>query len=445
MVQRSFTRTLAAVAAGALALAACGDSSDESSDETVADAGDDNASATTAASGGGDADEEAGEAETLTVWTYYVTGGQIDALEAQNDLFAETHPNVTIEHVQLPFDQLASRLLAGVSTGDGPDIVFDNVVVDFPTLAASGALLDLTPYWDGYADADQFPDSAVWRNDEGIYNVMSYTNLLAMFYNADVLNELGIEPPSTIEELETAMAAVRDAGEVTPLAMSGVASPEGAWLFMPLLLSTGMNYCSLEEPAVEEALSTLGRWVDEEYLPREAATWDQADSWQAFAAGDVAFGLNGNWNLGEVDGLSFEVGTTQYPANGSGDSVVFPGGEGIGVGAFTDNADLAWEYIESAWMSADASLINFQASGQIPTRGDLADAPELTENELVAPFVEAASSTANWPGSENTAAMQNAMGQAVSSVISGSASPADAASRVVSDINSEIEAGGGSC
>lgn len=433
----------AALLASLLVVASCGgdddtgDTADTADTTDTADTADDGTTAEETEADGGET--------TLTVWTYYVTGGQIDALEAQNELFKQTHPNVTIEHVQLPFDQLAPRLLAGVSTGDGPDVVFDNVVVDFPALAASGALLDLSPYWEDYDDSGEFPDSAVWSTDDGIFNVMSYTNLLAMYYNADVLDELGIEPPTTIDELETAMATVQEEGGVTPLAMSGVASPEGAWLFMPLLLSTGVNYCDLDQGAVEDGLATLQRWVDEGYIPRETATWDQADSWQAFVSGDYAFGFNGNWNLGEVDGAGFSIGTAPYPAKEGGESVVFPGGEGIGIGAFSDQPDLAWEYIAEAWMSQDASLINFQKSGQIPTRGDLTDAPELNENELVQPFVEAATKTANWPASPNSAAMQNAMGQAVSAVISGSATPADAAERVVAEVAEEIEAGGGSC
>ena len=387
----------------------------------------------------------ASASETLTVWTYYVTGGQIDAMDLQNELFAESHPEVTIEHVQIPFDQLAPRLLAGVATGDGPDVVLDNVVVDFPALAASGALADLTPYWDEYADADLFPDSAVWSTPDGIYNVMSYTNLLAMFYNQEALDEYGITPPATIDELETAMATVAEAGDYTPLAMSGLANPEGAWMFMPLLLSQGIGYCNLDAAATEAAFGTLEGWADNGYIPTETATWNQADAWQAFASGDFAFGFNGNWNLGEVDGLDFTAGTVQYPSNGDEGSVVFPGGEGIGIGSFSDNPDLAWEYIETAWMSSDASLINFTTSGQIPTRSDLADAPEVQSDELVQPFVAAAGATANWPASPNTAAMQNAVGQAVSGVASGGLSAGDAASQMMSDVESEIDDGGGSC
>ena len=415
-------RAVGAVAAGMLVAAAC---------------------VGVASAGGAHPQGDGGE--TLTVWTYYTTGGQIDALDAQNELFAQTHPDVTIDHVQIPFDQLAPRLLAGAATGDGPDVVLDNVVVDFPTLAASGALLDLTPYWDAYPDAGQFPDSAVWSTPDGIYNVMSYTNLLAMFYNKDALDKYGITPPTTIDELTTAMATVAEAGDYTPLSMSGLSNPEGAWMFMPLLLSQGIGYCNLDADATEAAFTTLKDWADKKYVPTEAATWSQADAWQAFASGDFAFGWNGNWNLGEVDGLDFPVGTVQFPSNGSEGSVVFPGGEGIGIGSFSDNPDLAWDYIQTAWMSKDASLLNFTTSGQIPTRADLADAPEVQSDELVQPFVAAASSTANWPANPNTAAMQNSVGQAVSGVISGGLSASDAASQVMSDVPSEIADGGGAC
>lgn len=437
MTSTARTRSLGVLLVIAMLLAACG-GADESASTT--DPAPTDAAGTAEGSDGG----TDGDGATLTVWTYYVSGGQIDALDAQNELFAETHPDVEIEHVQIPFDQLAPRLLAGVSTQQGPDIVFDNVVVDFPALASSGGLLDLTPYWESYEDAEQFPESAVWTQDGLIYNVMSYTNLLALYYNADILDELGIDPPTTVAELEDAMADVSSGSDHTPLAMSGVASPEGAWMFMPLLLGEGVDYCSFESAPVEEAFSTIERWSEEDYIPTETATWNQADAWQAFASGSYAFGINGNWNLGDVDSLGFEVGTTMYPG-GSAGSVVFPGGEGIGIGSFSENPDLAWEYLQTAWLSADAGLINFGQSGQIPTRGDLADAPEVEANELVAPFVEAAGQTANWPGSPNTAAMQNLVGQSLSNVISGGASAADATAEATEAVTAEIEDGGGTC
>lgn len=384
--------------------------------------------------------------DKLVIWTYYVHGGQTDALDQQTaELWAAAHPDIAIEHVQIPFDQLASRLLGSVVTGDGPDVVLDNVVVEFPTLASSGALADLTPYWESYEESDLFPQSSVWEWDDKVYNLLSYTNLLGLYANQDILDELGVEMPTTQEEFETAMAAVAADGQYTPLAMSGVPSPEGAWLFMPLLLGEGVDYCNLDEGALQTGLETITEWVDAGYLPREAATWDQADAWQAFFGGDYAFGVNGNWNLGDVrNNATFNISTGRYPAGSQG-SHVFPGGEALGIGAFSQDPDLAWEYIATSWLSKEAGLINFNASGQIPTRADLAADPAITDDPLALPFVQAAGETSAWPLNSETAQMQVAIGVAVSEVISGQTPAADAAATAVEAVNAAREAGGGTC
>ncbi len=166
-------------------------------------------------------------------------------------------------------------------------------------------------------------------------------------------------------------------GTYVPLAQSGAPTVEGAWMFMPQLLGEGVDYCNLSEDALQTGMERIQGWAEAGITPRETATWDQADAWSAFTSGKYAFGINGNWNLGDAKAASFTVGTTRFPAGPQG-SHVFPGGEGIGVGAFAEDPDLAWQYVEEAWMSQDASLINFKASGQIPTRSDLADDEALT-------------------------------------------------------------------
>ena len=408
-----------AAAIGMLVLSACGDGSD---------------------TGSGSADGQ----QTLTVWTYYTAGGQNDALEQQNALWAESHPDVTIETVQIPFEQLPSKLLATATTQDGPDVVLDNVVVDFPTLASSGVLADLTGYWDGYADKDLFPDSAVWSYEDKVYNVMSYTNLLGLYYNADMLEEAGIEPPETMEEFQAALEQLAPDNEGSVLAESGAPTVEGAWMFMPHLLGQGKDYCTMTEADLTTNLQTVQGWSQDGVIPRETATWDQADAWQAFMSGDYPFGINGNWNLADARGADFTIGTTRFPAGPEG-SHVFPGGEAIGIGAFAEDKDLAWQYVEEAWMSQEASLINFEASGQIPTRSDLADDETITSDELVQPFVEAASETGAWPLNQETAAMQTAVGEAHSAVISGQSEPADAARTAIEAVTAAREDGGGSC
>ncbi len=413
-----------AALAGLLLLTACGSGSDSSSGT------------------GGGADK--GGTKTLTVWTYYTAGGQNDALTQQNELWAKAHPDVKIKTVQIPFDQLPSKLLATATTKDGPDVVLDNVVVDFPSLAAAGVLEDLTDDWNGYADKGLFPESATWTSDDKIYNVMSYTNLLGLYYNKDILDEVGVQPPTTMDEFQTALEKVAAQGKHSVLAESGAPTVEGAWLFMPQLLGEGVDYCNLDEAALKTGLERVKGWASSKIVPRETATWDQADSWQAFNSGKYAFGINGNWNLGDARKAAFTIGTTRFPAGPDG-SHVFPGGEAIGIGAFAKDKALAWQYVQEAWLSKEAGLINFKASGQIPTRSDLANDSAITGDTLVQPFVQAAAETGAWPKNEQTAAMQTAVGQANSAVISGQKQPAAAAAEALKGVQAAQEKGGGSC
>src|SRR5699024_9880705 len=217
---------------------------------------------------------------------------------------------------------------------EGPDVVFDNVVVDFPTLAGSGVLYDMSSYWAEYEDAGQFPENAAWEYEDGLYNVMSYTNLLGLYYNADALDEVGIDPPTTIEEFDAALHAVLDDGRYTPLALSGAPDVGSAWVTFAQLLGEGVDYCNITEEATASVFSRVESWAASGIIPQDAATWDQPDAWQPFLTGNYAFAINGNWQLGNrFDEIEFEVGTTRYPA-GSAGSHVFPGGEGIAIGEF---------------------------------------------------------------------------------------------------------------
>lgn len=397
-----------------------------------------------ACGGGGGGGNEANGDDTVVVWSTFVGPGQVEALEGQNALFEAAYPDVTLEIVTLPGDQVVQRLLATATTQEGPDVVFDNVVVDFPTLAGSGVLYDLSSYWSEYEDADQFPDNATWEYEGGTYNVMSYTNLLGLYYNADALAEIGIEPPTTIEEFDTALHAVLDDGRYTPLALSGAPDVGSAWVTFAQLLGEGVDYCNITEEATESVFSLVESWAESGIIPQDAATWDQPGAWQPFMTGNYAFAINGNWQLGHAEDAQFEIGTARYPAGSEG-SHVFPGGEGIAIGEFSSNPDLAWAYIETAFMSAEGSQINYENSGQIPMRADVSEALDLEANELVIPFVEAAADTGTWPANEQTGEMQLQFGQATSAVIAGQASAADAAATAVGGIEEAREAGGGGC
>lgn len=380
---------------------------------------------------------------TLTFWSYY-EGAQKEWLEERVAAFEDVHPEVAIDLVQTVGDQQDQRLLASVATGGTPDLFINNIVVDFPTLVAGGVAADLTPYWEEYADREQFPDNAAWTSDGAVHNLLPYTNLLGLYYNADILAEHGVTPPETLEDLEAALAAVTEGGD-EGVALSGAPTVEGAWLFAPQLLGEGVDYCNFSGAPVEAAFDRLGRWAAEGYVPQGAATWDQNASWQQFLTGRYAFGLNGNWQLGNVAEAGFEYGTAQFPAPEGGKSVVYPGGEGFGIGATSEHKDLAWQFLEEAVLSPEAGESIFATAGSIPVRADVSASLSEEADQYVAPFITAAQETGRWPDNSETAAAQTALGTAVSGVISGQLDAAEGAAQAEAGIAEALEAGGGSC
>lgn len=381
----------------------------------------------------------------LTFWQYY-DGTQKEWLEAEARRFEQDNPGVKIELVQVVGSQQDQKLLASVATGSTPDLFINNIVVDFPTLVAGGVMLDLTPYWESFADKDRFPDTATWEDRGRIYNLMSYTNLVGLYYNQDILDEYGLAPPTTLDELQAAIETVKAGGKYEGVALSGAPDVEGAWLFAPQLLGLGVGYCNIAESPQEvtAAFRRIAEWRSTDALPRAAATWDQNASWQQFMTGRYAFALNGNWQLGNVQEAGFRYGTAQFPAPTGGRSQVFPGGEGFAIGSKSKHPDLAWKFLEQL-MSPRSGLAVYEAAGSIPLHEQAASAPEIEDDAMVAPFVTATRDAAPWPNNPNTAAMQKALGTAVSSVISGEQPPEAGARDAVESISEAREQGGGGC
>jgi multiple sugar transport system substrate-binding protein len=381
---------------------------------------------------------------TLTVWSYYTGAAQLKALAQQDALFEKAYPNVTVKQVQVAGTELDPKLLASAAAKTGPDVFLDNVVVDFPELTAAGALAPLTSDWSSYSGKSQYPAAGIWRHDGQIYNVMSYSNLLGLYYNKTILDQYHLKPPTTTAEWVSDMRVVAKGGKYTPLAASDDPQTDGAWTWYPILLDQGINYCNTTATNMLPMFQTIDSWTKAGYLPKAAATWSQSDSWTQFISGKYAFGINGNWNLGDAKAAKFQYGTVQLPG-ASGASHVFPGGEGLGIGAFSKHKALDWDYLKTAWLSQQANVVDFTDSGQIPTRADVADSTQVKSDTLAQPFIAATKTVSAWPDSAKTAEMQISVATELSDVVSGQASPSQAAAAANKDLKADIKASGGDC
>lgn len=381
-------------------------------------------------SAGGDTTSDANAGgDTVTVWHYFSDPNQVALMDAYKDKFESEHDGKTVENVYVPYDQMNSKLVAAAGANTGPDVVVFNGA-EAATLALGGVLAPLDDQWASFADADQFPDSVIHKIDNVTHAVQGYVNLLGLWYNQDILDEIGVTPPTTMDELESAMAAAVAAG-YKGITLSGLPQSQGEWQAYPWITDAGFSYSDPQADDLAAGLERTANWVDQGWLTQEAVTWDQTVPFQEFAAGQTAFAANGNWQIGTAESdADFTYGVTALPLGSTGK--VYLGGEGQGIGAHSQNPDLAWEYLTSTYLDQEGQLLAPELVGSIPSRADSAADESVTSNPLLDPFATTiASFGANYPDGvippEAVADVQLAVGQAWSAVIGKQKSAQDAA------------------
>lgn len=417
-----FTALVAVAAAAVLVLSSCssGGTSGGASDSTGAPGG--------------------SSSKTLTVWHYFSTPTQVKLMKDEADLFEKANPGTTVKNVFVPYNNMDSKLITAAGSQTGPDVVVFNGG-DADNIENAGALLDVSTQWSSYADASQFPDSAIHKLDGKVYAVQGYVNLLGLWYNADILKKIGVQAPKSMQELDTDMAKAVKAG-FGGITLSGQPQSQGEFQAYPWLTEAGFSYASPSVNTLAAGLTTAQQWVKNGYLTGEASTWDQTVPFQKWAAGKVAFAENGNWQIATAKATAkFNYGVVPLPVGANG-TKVYLGGEAEGIGKYSKNPSLAWKYLEDTFFSQQGQLLALKDEGSIPSRKDAAADPLVSGNRLLKPFADTISrygatypANAVKPTSVND--QQLAVGQAWSSVIAGT-SPQTAAKTLMAKLPSML-------
>ncbi|MCL2464066.1 MAG: extracellular solute-binding protein [Micrococcales bacterium] len=432
-----FTRTVATAlaVAGALSLAACSGGSPT----TSASAGPSGSSgantgslgAGTASSGFSTALPPSDTSATINIWTY-LTPEQSGWFKTGEDLLAKEFPNVKVNVTYVPYDQITAKLLGTAASGGGPDgVIFD------PTqaiaLEQAGVLGDMSPFWNEFSDASQFPDFAVWKDGDKVISVQGYANTTGLFYNKDLLDSLGLQPPTTVSQLGDDLKQIHAAGK-QGLAISAVPTSESEFQIMTWMFGEGQNYGSFTQDKVASVFSTLQGWVNAGYIPKDAVGWGATDALTAFSNGQYAFTQNGNWNIALMKKVPFNWGVVAMPAGSAGSHSV-PGGEGACIGAKTKNAALVWEFFKDSMLTKASQIGILNELGSIPVRKDAASDPAISSDPVLSTFANIVANSMARPNDPNTGTDEVTMGKIWNSVAGGVVTPDQGAQQVVSQLN----------
>jgi multiple sugar transport system substrate-binding protein len=286
----------------------------------------------TACSGGDDTAGEEGGDVTLTV-AWWGNDDRAAKYEESIDLFEEANPGIT---VQTQFQAWDDYWIARNTEAAGSALP-DVMQMDLSYLrqyGGTGQLANLSEYTD-QIDTSGFDETLLSSGaiDGAQYGIPTSQNTLAMFYNQDVLDKIGVEPLAegyTWDDLNTFIAEASKAGAGEDPAIYGMGDYTGTfWFFLQWLVQEGTDpftedgQLNFDEAQMTEFLNLPGALRDSGALyptergiqlaPLGGFTSNEAGaeaSWDNFLAGYVAD--SGTENIHMLPMPSGADGTKQF-------------------------------------------------------------------------------------------------------------------------------------
>ncbi|MFC7326177.1 ABC transporter substrate-binding protein [Marinactinospora rubrisoli] len=327
------------------------------------------------------------EETTITFWTWVPDIGETV------ELFEREYPDITVEVVNSGQSaQQYTNMQNAIRAGSGGPDVAQVEYFALPQFALAESVLDLTDY--GFeSHADRFTDSA-WEQVNvagGVYGVPQDTGPMVMFYREDLLDEAGIEPPTTWEEFAQ---AARDYREHDPDGYLTSIDPLDAGGVDSLLWQAGSR------PFAVEGDSTIALDLADEGARRFSELWTPllADDlvhaeqgwteewWRGMSSGRYAMWIAGAWAPGSLE-------TTIPETSGSWRVAPIPqweegtpvnaenGGSSVAVLSQSENTLAAIGFAQ--WLNTDPEAVRSLSrdAGLFPATTELLEDPEWLGQE----------------------------------------------------------------
>lgn len=258
----------------------------------------------------------ASAATTVTIWHTY-TDDQQAALQAFADEFNAMQDEYFVDVQSQAYSGFTDSVYQAVANGVGP-----NIIIHYASTAAEyvkdGLVLDYTPYvFDeeiGMADVyNSLPDSikteATGFEDGGMHILPATITGPIVFYNKTIYEELGLEVPTTWEQLGENAKAIYEAKGI-----AGFGVDSKTDMLQPIFMETGAEYidveakeCLLKTDANVAWLDWYGQNVQAGYFAHNPQTGD-------YFSGDFNAGLVATY-IGSCAGEPYIVVPTDDNGN----------------------------------------------------------------------------------------------------------------------------------
>lgn len=340
--------------------------------------------------------------------------------------FEKKYPNVTIRRTTEDWGQLNSTLNLQLQDDGGPDIASaNNGWQSLGTLAKGGLVRNLDAYAKAYGWDKDVPTTIARQNQfstdfktmgsgSWFATPMARSSLIGLYYNADKLKALGIDPPKTLADVEAAAAKAKAAGEV-PFEYGSLDGSTSALLGVQAVLADkkklndyiyGDSTVKATDVAMTDAVALIKKWADAGYFPQHFQGIDYQTAVANFVGGKGVFRWEYTGSLGLNAQQQRHFGYLQLPQrSGSGTVGVGAAPGAMVISSKCKNPDVAAAFLdylmspEAGQAAADLGLVPAMSpdvkvpATSLSLTGESAGAATLDKNDGYVPYFDWSSPT----------------------------------------------------
>lgn len=328
-----------------------------------------------------------GEDATITFWNTYSSTSEAVVFEKVLEAFNEKYPNIKINSVNMPTDNLQQEVLTAAATNSAPDVMRMDVSW-IPQFANLSTLVNLENYY-GFDDIkgdayDACMNTCLYQGD--YYAIPLDTNTKCAIYNTASLKEAGLSsPPATWDELVQAAKSIQSGHSNGLIGIGGTST----WSCGAYFMSLGGTFCDKNYTVAsgyinsKESIAALQELVDlyKQGIVAGSILGEGSGTWEGVSTDSTGYMMidEGPWFFTtESSDVTSKVTLSTIP-KGNGGSVSIVGGEDLVMFKNCSDHDAAWEFMKFL-TSEDAQVIMATEANQMTPFKSIAGNSQITSN-----------------------------------------------------------------
>jgi multiple sugar transport system substrate-binding protein len=336
----------------------------------------------------------AGAAEVRVMVTIYSDKTQ-PFFEDAARAFEAANPGTTIKIEMVPWDNALQQLTTDIAGGNAPDlaIIGTRWLVDFVKNDAVETLDERLA--DGTGDIFIETFLSPGKLDGKVYGLPIAASARALYYNKDLFEKAGVEPPKTWDELHAAAQKIAALGDDTyGFALQGKEIETDVYFYYAMWSFGGSiiapdGTSGLDSDAAVEAAGLYKEMIDDGSTQKGVTTFSRENAQELFKAGKAGMVITAPFLANQIkdEGQKIDYGIAPVPAGDAGKNFTYGVTDSFIMFKSSQNKDAAWAF--TRFIFQPEWRVRFTSGeGFLPTTKKEAEDKAFTGNPDTKAFVE---------------------------------------------------------